>query len=415
MWTNCYFIHSNQEPRRWPDPDLTEMKKIFFHTATLLTLISSSVTLAAQGKDPVSINWSLLGTLPQPANGQHAGLAGAFIGACGPYLWIAGGANFSNGLPWEGGTKVLHDTVFYFHRNSQQAVLLPQRSRLPFAVAYGTSIRVPNAVACIGGQTATGFSEKAFLAKLSEQTGSLVLEDLPDLPYGLANAAGALAGNRLFVAGGENEKGVASSLLMLDLSADKPAWKTLADLPHAVSHTLLVAQTYRNKTYLYLVGGRRKDVSGISELYATVYRYVIDADKWELCAPLPYPLSAHTGLACGSENIFVLGGDKGVVFGKVERALAAIEKESDPVIKARLIKEKNELQNTHPGFSREILQYDTETDVWNRAGDLPFPTPVTTQAINWGIDIVLPSGEIKAGVRTPDIWIGRIAGQVKKK
>lgn len=391
------------------------MKKIFFHTATFLILISSSITLAAQSKDPVSINWSLLGTLPRPTNGQHAGLAGAFVGACGPYMWIAGGANFSNGLPWEGGTKVLHDTVFYFQRNSQQAVLLPQRSRLPFAVAYGTSIRVPNGVACIGGQTATGFSEKVFLATLAEQSGLLVFEHLPDLPSGLANAAGAFAGNRLFVAGGENEKGVVSSLLTLDLASDTPQWKKLADIPHAVSHSLLVAQAYRNKTYLYLIGGRRKDISGISELYAAVYRYSIEADKWELCAPLPYPLSAHTGVAYGSENILVMGGDKGVVFGKVERALAAIEKESDPVIKARLIKEKNELQNTHPGFSREILQYNTETDVWNKAGDLPFPTPVTTQAINWGIDIVLPSGEIKAGVRTPEIWIGRIAGQVMKK
>lgn len=391
------------------------MKKIFFHTATLLILSSSSSTLAAQSKDAVSINWSLLGSLPRPDNGQSAGLAGAFVGVCGPYLWIAGGANFSNGLPWQGGNKVLHDTVFYFHRNDQKASLVPQRSHLPFAVAYGTAIRVLNGTACIGGQTATGFSEKSFLAKLADQPGSLVFENLPDLPYGLANAAGAFAGNRLFVAGGENEKGVVSSLLTLDISADDPQWKKLADLPHAVSHALLVAQSYRNKTCLYLIGGRRKDVSGISELYADVYRYSIDADEWKPCASLPYALSAHTGVMVGSENILVLGGDKGTVFGKVERALAAIEKETDPVIKTRLIKEKNELQNTHPGFSREILQYDTEADVWKKAGDLPFPTPVTTQAINWGIDIVLPSGEIKAGVRTPDIWIGRMASQDMKK
>lgn len=391
------------------------MKKIFLHTATLLILITSSIALAAQSKDPVSISWSLLGSLPRPDHAQSAGLAGAFVGVCGPYLWVAGGANFSNGLPWEGGTKVLHDTVFYFHRNGQKAALVLQRSLLPFAVAYGTSIRVLNGTACIGGQTTTGFSEKCFLAKLSDQSGSLEFESLPDLPYGLANAAGAFAGNRLFVAGGENENGVVSSLLTLDLSVDTPQWKKLADIPHAVSHTLLLAQSYRNKTYLYLVGGRRKDASGISELYTNVYRYSIDADKWEPCASLPYALSAHTGVTYGTENILVLGGDKGVVFGKVEKALAAIEKEIDPASKANLIKEKNELQNTHPGFSREILQYDTEKDIWKKTGSLPFPTPVTTQAINWGIDIVLPSGEIKAGVRTPDIWIGKMARQGMKK
>jgi len=38
------------------------------------------------------------------------------------------------------------------------------------------------------------------------------------------------------------------------------------------------------------------------------------------------------------------------------------------------------------------------------AGELP-PTPaVTTTAVRWGADVVLPTGEIKPGVRTDAVW-----------
>jgi len=391
------------------------MKKILLHTAILLTLIFPESTIVAQNKASFTINWSLLASLPQPVKAQTAGLAGAFTGASGKTIWIAGGANFSNGLPWEGGTKILHDTIFFFHRKGQHAALLPQRNRLPFAVAYGVSIPMQKGVACIGGQTNTGFSEKAFIAKLTDDAANLTIENLPDLPTGVANAAGTVAGNKIYIAGGETVTGVVSSFLCLDLSTTQPRWKKLADLPQAVSHTMLVAQSYKNETALYLIGGRRKERSGISEFFATVYRYNSKADTWESCAPLPYPISAHTGVTHGTQQILVLGGDKGLVFGKVEKALVAIEKETDAAKKAQLIKEKNEWQNTHPGFSREILLYNTDKDTWETAGSLPFPTPVTTQAFTWGKDIILPSGEIKAGVRSPAIWIGKITDHVKKK
>ena len=391
------------------------MKKILLHTAILLTLIFSITNVVAQNKTASTIKWSLLASLPQPVKGQTSGLAGAFTGAGGQTMWIAGGANFSNGLPWEGGTKILHDTIFFFHRKGQHAALLPQRKRLPFAVAYGVSIPIQNGVACLGGQTNTGLSEKAFIAKLTDGIANLTIENLPDLPTGVANAAGTVAGNKIYIAGGETATGVVSSFLCLDLSAAQSRWKKLADLPQAVSHTMLVAQSYKNETALYLIGGRRKERSGISEFFAAVYRYNIKTDTWESCASLPYPLSAHTGVTNGTQQILVLGGDKGLVFGKVEKALVAIEKETDAAKKAQLIKEKNEWQHTHPGFSREILVYNTDKDIWENAGSLPFPTPVTTQAFTWGKDIVLPSGEIKAGVRSPDIRIGKITDHVKKK
>ena len=79
-------------------------------------LISLFVTLplcyiTAQNIPVPSFTWKLVGNLPQAPKGGQTGLAGAFAGASGNSMWIAGGSNFSNGLPWEGGTKIFYDTV----------------------------------------------------------------------------------------------------------------------------------------------------------------------------------------------------------------------------------------------------------------------------------------------------------------
>ena len=74
----------------------------------------------------------------------------------------------------------------------------------------------------------------------------------------------------------------------------------------------------------------------------------------------------------------------------------------------QLIQEKNNILAKHEGFSKDILLYNFQKDAWQVIDYLPFPTPVTTTAIKWGSQIVLPSGEIKAGVRTPYIFVATI-------
>jgi len=64
---------------------------------------------------------------------------------------------------------------------------------------------------------------------------------------------------------------------------------------------------------------------------------------------------------------------------------------------------KNLLQENHPGFCKEVFRYQIKTDKWTKIGSLPFPTPVTTTAVKWGGTVYIPSGEIKAGVRSSKI------------
>jgi N-acetylneuraminic acid mutarotase len=136
--------------------------------------------------------------------------------------------------------------------------------------------------------------------------------------------------------------------------------------------------------------------------------YDVVANSWAEKKTLPYALSAGTGIMINANNIILFGGDKGVVFNKTETLIAAINAETDLVKKQELIKEKNKLQSQHPGFSKEVLWYNIKNDTWKIIGTIPFDAPVTTTAVKWKSNVVIPSGEIKAGVRSPKILVVKI-------
>lgn len=57
----------------------------------------------------------------------------------------------------------------------------------------------------------------------------------------------------------------------------------------------------------------------------------------------------------------------------------------------------------HPGFPRDILVFDLKSHSWSKDGAVPFSL-VTTNAVLWNGQIVIPGGEARPGVRSPQIW-----------
>jgi SSS family transporter len=63
----------------------------------------------------------------------------------------------------------------------------------------------------------------------------------------------------------------------------------------------------------------------------------------------------------------------------------------------------NELKDEHPGFPKEALAYHTITDTWTSAGAIP-RNHVTTIAVEWDGAIIVPSGEVRPRVGSPQVW-----------
>ena len=381
------------------------MKNFILYLTFLLTAIISP-ELSAQNQYVKNIDWNMAATIPPAAQQTTAkGLAGAISGVDHNVLLIAGGTNFPNEMPWNGGKKKYYDDVFLYQKSGGSLLLISTKKslKLPFNLAYSAVCSTSYGIVVAGGENENGLSKKVLL--LNWSVNELQVNFLPDLPVGLTNAALTISGNMIYLAGGEVENGVTDQFLMLNLIKQQEGWKKMINLLQAVSHTVLLHP--ENSGEIFLIGGRKRNTGDTSTLYKSVFAFDLEKQIWVAKASLPYTLSAAAGITIG-KDLFVFGGDLGETFHQAEKLIAAIDKEQDPVKKEQLNQRKIKLQSTHPGFSKSVLKYSFEKDTWlTLKGAMPYGT-VTTNAVRLGNEIIIAGGEIKAGVRTPNILLGKL-------
>ena len=61
-------------------------------------------------------------------------------------------------------------------------------------------------------------------------------------------------------------------------------------------------------------------------------------------------------------------------------------------------------RDDHKGFSKNVLRYDATKDRWSSAGELAVPPPVTVAVTPWKGEFIFFNGEVKPGVRTPQVF-----------
>jgi N-acetylneuraminate epimerase len=334
----------------------------------------TAVLFLAASRAPAAeaLKWRPLAPLPDPI-----GVAAPFAGVSGGGLLVAGGAHFPKGMPWEGGAKVWTDRVWFLQNKNGEWTAA---GGLPRPRAYGVGVTYLGKVWCVGGSDATRHYPD--VCSLEWRGGSLVHTAAAPLPVPLANAAGAVDGEgTLYVACGSEAPGetAASNRLFAASLRDKELrWRELPPLP-GEPRLLPVAAIHGGVFYLF--GGAALD-PGSSK---TVRRYLRDcwryspADGWHRIADLPAPtVAAASPAPFVKGHLWVLAGDDGSLTGFAPVA-------------------------AHPGFPGAMYAYDPGTDLWHSGGRVPAPR-VTLPCVEWGEDFVLPSGEIRPGVRSPEVW-----------
>jgi cyclically-permuted mutarotase family protein len=372
-------------------------KKIQFFIVCVCLVFAST----AQKKYESPINWKQSGVLPVQPNGLiHMGLSGVVSGLVGDQIIIAGGNNFPEGLPWEGGIKKYYKRVIVYN-NQKDTLLNTFTFNLPANVAYAAVAQLKDGIFYAGGENENGPLSSAYLIKKSKSQSFEIIE-LPSLPIAISNAVAVATENAVYVLGGANKEGISNKVWKLALNNIKKGWTVQASMPQP---TAFAAAAIANE-HIYIMGGRCKEANGISKIYKEVYAFDIENNLWEQKASLPETVSAACALAIDNNKILFIGGDKIVVFHEVEMLAAKIAVTTDTTIKKELTVVKNNLQKTHPGFSKDVLAYDASLNKWSPYAQLSFAAPVTTNAFLFNHKIILPVGEIKPGIRTPYIRVG---------
>lgn len=389
------------------------MNKSIFPLILTFFLMSTTVSFS-QTTDIHQVEWKTAAQLQNADGGISLGFAGAINGITNDALIVSGGANFQDKMPWEGGKKHYSKEIHVLQKcNNTYSWNKKVHNTLPEPIAYCGNTTTDSGVVYVGGENENGLSNKAFLLKWDAAKNEVVIKSLPNFPLHITNIGLTHVENVVYAIGGDESAKSSDQFLSLDLNNSNPEWKTLPKLPIALANSVVVTQKDKDGTNIYVIGGRTKTPSGISDLHNTTFVFNLKKQTWESRANISdgektTNFSAGAGVAVGNHSILLVGGDNGLVFNKIETYLAQIAKTDSPEEKARLAAEKNVLNTAHDGFYKGILLYNTLSNSWSKIGELPFLAHVTTTASLWNGEIVLANGEIKPGIRTPDIMLGTI-------
>lgn len=393
---------------------MNAIEKLLLSLIPLFFMMSITTTVSSQVKDFNTIEWEIAAYLQNNEGSKSLGFAGPINGVHKNVLIVTGGANFPDKMPWEGGAKKYSDEIHVLQKQGEGFVWNKKtKAKLPEPIAYCGVTSTDLGVVYVGGENENGLSNKAYILKWKDSKNDVAILSLPQFPLAMTNIALTHIGNVVYAIGGDEVKKSSNHFYSLDLNVLNPTWKELPNLPIALANAVAVVQETKEGTAIFVIGGRTKMTTGISDLHNTTFVFNVEKKIWTTAAFISDGInttnfSAGSAVAVGTHSILILGGDNGVTFHKIETYLSQIAQTNSPEEKGKFIAEKNVLNTTHQGFYKGLLLYNTLTDTWTKVGELPFLAPVTTTAVIWGDDIILSNGEIKPGIRTPNVMLGKI-------
>ena len=345
-----------------------------------------------------ALEWDRLPDLP-----DREGFAGVFSGVVSEgeedFLVVAGGANFPDGRPWEDGKKFYYDGI-YILPLKEDSEWRTAAVKLPIKVGYGMSVSLKSGKCLfMGGKNEA--ASRAEVLELSMALGKVKISRIGNLPRAIAEGVAAVVDGEVLVgSGGDGEKTHREIFKLVRPNLTTVRWESLGWPEDARGRMYPVAGVKGGK--LYLFGGRdfaeseEKDINRIFGLdfLKDCWELNLSLGTWRRLADLPEAKSAAPSMAVplGASSLLMLGGVP-VDFWRAQVA-------ARPEINGQGME--------HPGFPASILSYNTVADQWTEAGSLPLKgtfAPVTTPVVFWDGKVIIPTGEIKPGVRSPQVLI----------
>lgn len=283
----------------------------------------------------------------------------------------AGGANFPDGLPWEGGAKRFYRDILLL-RQTQGEWRWHKVGDLPEANAYAAfcSTTDRKGMVIAGGANAQGHLDDVWVVRADGRMESFGAK-LP-APRAYAGCV-AVSGSLRIVGGAAAPQSVdcIANALVADLSAPERGWRVAVENQRC-ARILPLCGGFAGK-FVWGGGCRLEERDGkATRFYLNDLRGNLGVNGARSALAASIAACAGPGVEVAGGIIFV-GGDDG------------LHPSTDP--------------NTHPGHSKQVIFLYGETLATVVIGQWPTPL-VTAPLLRLGDDIISISGETRPGVRT---------------
>lgn len=291
----------------------------------------------------------------------------------------AGGANFSDGLPWEGGAKKFYRDVFLL-RQTQGAWQWKKVGDLPEPNAYAAFCATPDRKGLViaGGANAQGHLDEMWVVRADGKVDAFGAK----LPATRAYAGCVAVSGSLRIVGGAcatQSVDCISNAVILDLNAPDQGWRVDVESQRC-ARILPLCGGFAGR-FVWGGGCRLEEKDGkAARVYLNDLRGNLGINGARSALAAPMAACAGPGIEVAGGLLFV-GGDDG-------------------------LHPTTDLKG-HPGHSSQVTFMYGETLATVVVGRWPTPL-VTAPLVRLGDDMISISGETRPGVRTSAVSRWRI-------
>lgn len=397
---------------------MTKHYKTYSYIALLMLIVLTNACNFIKN-EPMKIIHTKL-TTDGLQDGLAAGVSAPYAAHIGNRLIVAGGCNFPDKPPYEGGAKIYYDEIVML--DSDNPTEWKQVGTLPVEVAYGVSITLDdNSAVWLGGNNDSTLLTD--VCKVTVDSDEVNINPLANLPATMDNFAGCAHGNTLFVGGGSVDGKPSNAFYTLNTDTENGTWVQLPDFPGIPRvQPVMATRELNGIPYVYLLGGLfGGDALSQPELATDILRYDINEKKWEQAGEQidpdsgePFSLAGATMLAVQDRYLLAIGG---VNYNVFLDALTSIHSnahnteidEDERKQRARTFSLNYMTQPVdYYKFNREYRLYDVVTNSWATVDKASQGARAGAVLVGNENEFFVVQGELKPGVRTPETWEGSI-------
>ena len=300
--------------------------------------------------------------------------------------FIMGGSTFP--VPQnQGGQKLYFDTIYQLNISTdEQPSWRLLENRLPYPMAEGTSVQLPDGVLIIGGHNTDTIFNQVTHVSWNANNAKFNYKSLPALPSPRFYAAATDWNNKVYIAGGDNGSGGTHDFWVLDLGETGGKWKPLPTWPGSKRYGAIVeVLSDGNEDYLYLFSGKTETTDPRSQdnYLKDVYRFDLQAETWKRMNDMPRAALIGIPGKINASTLAIFSGSDGHDIDRIEEIGEAYR------------------------LPKDILQYSARDDRWEIAGEMPLGV-IGVPLLKTNDGFILASGEYSPGKRSEYVYRIRV-------
>lgn len=352
------------------------MKRIILIISVFVTLF----TMLSCGERNKDVSLTNLGWPTGFYPWYDKGVSAPFCGILNDEFILAGGANFPLKPAADGGKKALHDHIFILKDGQWQ-----HSCKLPSPLAYGGSFVIDNNLYIIGGNNGEHPVDNVLV--ISRVCDWIEMNTCTRLPKAIEQAGYAMNGHTIYVAGGVSAEGASRSVFTGEVNGIKISWAELPQLPEPLVQPVAMATENR----LYVWGGFNPETK---EIFTTGWYLDEGSHEWKAIGTPEEnaPFVGATAISLPDGRFAVIGGVDKDIFSWGLSATG---------------KDKHKYMTMEPKaykFNKDVRVFNPETQEWTVEGRAEKLALAGAGLASDGNSLYVIGGEIKPGVRTPQIW-----------